>query len=208
MKSSASTVDAKRRTLRDFLREKLVGASWAELLWSQFELFVFWLVGGIPGLPGFALRSLIYKALFARLEGFCWIQPGVKIARAKRLTVGRHFACNSGSYIGASGGVAIGDYVLIGPNVTITSAIHPIDGPLPVFVRPVIPKAVTIEDDVWIAAGAAILPGVTLRKGTVVGANSVVTRDTEEYGVYVGAPAKLIRSRIGVEGDLEVLPPL
>jgi maltose O-acetyltransferase len=58
-----------------------------------------------------------------------------------------------------------------------------------------VPKAIIIEDDVWIGAGAVIMPGVTLRRGTVVGANSVVTKDTEEYAVVVGAPARKIRSR-------------
>ena len=75
---------------------------------------------------------------------------------------------------------------------------HPIEGRMPpVFARPVIPKAIVIEDDVWIGAGAVIMPGTTLRRGTVVGANAVVTRDTEEYSVVVGAPAKKIRTRDG-----------
>jgi len=64
----------------------------------------------------------------------------------------------------------------------------------PVFARPGIPKAIVIEDDVWIGAGAVIMPGVTLRRGTVVGANAVVTKDTEEYWVVAGVPARKIRS--------------
>lgn len=180
----------------DFLRKKLVSLSLPELIFTQFESFLFWLVGGLPGIPGFALRYAACRLLFRELGGFCWIQPRVTIVRSNRLTVGKHFGCNTGTFIGASGGIAIGDYVLIGSNVTISSAAHPIDGRLPpVFARPVVPEPVRIEDDVWIGAGASILPGVTLRKGTVIGANSVVNRDTEEYGVYVGAPARKIRSR-------------
>ncbi|MFX5587290.1 DapH/DapD/GlmU-related protein, partial [Acinetobacter baumannii] len=74
-----------------------------------------------------------------------------------------------------------GSYVLIGSNVTISSGQHPIEGELPpVFARQSIPKKIVIGDDVWIGAGAVIMPGVTIARGTVIGANAVVTRDTEE----------------------------
>lgn len=180
----------------DLLRKKLPGIGWGEIVRSQIEALVFWLAGGLPGVPGFAIRSAVYRLLFKKLDGWCWIQPGVTIIRASRLSVGKNFGCNTGTYIGATAGVTIGDYVLIGPNVTITSGMHPIDGLQPRIVeRPVVHKPVVIEDDVWIGSGAAIMPGVTLRKGSVIGANSVVNRDTEAYGVYVGAPARKIRSR-------------
>jgi acetyltransferase-like isoleucine patch superfamily enzyme len=65
----------------------------------------------------------------------------------------------------------------------------------PVFARPAVPLPIVIEDDVWIGAGAVIMPGIRLRRGTVVGANAVVTRDTEEYSVMIGVPARKIRTR-------------
>ena len=86
--------------------------------------------------------------------------------------------------------------MLIGSNVTISSGQHPIDGDTPpVFHRQSVPRPIVIGDDVWIGAGAVIVPGVTLANGTVVGANAVVTKDTQPYGVYVGAPARYIRRR-------------
>jgi acetyltransferase-like isoleucine patch superfamily enzyme len=182
--------------LFEFLQKKIRHMSFGELLFSQAEAFAFWLVGGLPGAPGFALRWFAYRILFARLGGFCWVQPGVTIVQSNRLSVGKHFGCNSGTYINAIGRITMGDYVLLGSNVTISSGMHPIDGAFPpIFARPVVPQPIAIEDDVWIAAGAVILPGVTLRRGTVIGANAVVSSDTEEYGVYVGAPAKKSRSR-------------
>ena len=54
---------------------------------------------------------------------------------------------------------------------------------------------IVIEDDVWIGAGVKILDGVIIRKGCVIGANTVVNKSTEQYGIYVGAPARLIRKR-------------
>lgn len=185
----------------EFLRGKLADVTLADILFAQVESLIFWLFGSIPGILGFALRAFVYKLLFKRLDGFCWIQPGVVIAQSNRLSIGKHFGCNSGTYINAVGGITMGDYVLLGSNVTISSGIHSIDGRFPpVYARPSIPKAIAIGDDVWIGAGAVILPGVTLRTGTVIGANSVVTRDTEEYGVYAGAPARKIRSRLAELG--------
>lgn len=180
-----------------FLREKLAGVRFGDLVFSQAEAIAFWLVGGLPGAIGFAARTFVYKMFFARLDGFAWVQHGVTIVQADRLRVGRDFGCNSGTYINAIGGITMGDYVLIGSNVTISSGKHPIEGARPhVFQRPVEPLPIVIEDGVWIAAGAVIMPGVTLREGSVVGANAVVTKDTEAYGVYVGAPARKVRSRL------------
>lgn len=167
-----------------------------ELVFLEFEAIVFWLFRGLPGTFGFGLRWLIYKMFFKRLAGFCWIQPGVTIVQSNRLIVGKHFGCNTGSYINAVGGIIMGDYVLLGSNVTISSGIHPIQGESPpIYARQTIPSAIHIEDDVWIAAGAVIVPGVTLRKGSVIGANSVVTKDTEAYSINAGAPARKIGSR-------------
>lgn len=179
-----------------FLRGKIGHLRPRDLIFSQVEAIVVWLVGGLPGVPGFAVRSLVYRMLFRRLSGFAWIQPRVTFVQSDRLTVGSHFGINSGSYVNAIGGVTIGNYVLIGSNVTISSGQHPIEGmEPPVFARPAIPKPIVIEDDVWIGAGAVIMPGIILRKGTVIGANAVVTKDTPAYAVMVGAPAKMIRSR-------------
>ena len=179
-----------------FLQGKVGHLKLSEILRSQWEAFALWLFDGIPGVPGFALRTVIYKLLFKRLGGFVWVQPRVTFVQTDRLEIGAHFGANSGTYINAVGGIKIGNYVLIGSNVTISSGQHPIEGKYPpVFSRPCIPKPIIIEDDVWVGAGAVIMPGVTLRKGTVVGANAVVTRTTEEYSVVVGAPAKTIRHR-------------
>jgi maltose O-acetyltransferase len=180
-----------------FLREKIGHLSFGELLYSQFEALVLWIVGGIPGVPGFAMRTLACKVLFRELRGFAWIQPGVTFVQTNRIRVGSHFGVNTGSYINGVGGITMGNYVLLGSNVTISSGLHEIDGQEPpIFARPTTPKAIAIEDDVWIGAGAVIMPGVTLRRGTVVGANSVVTKDTEAYAVVAGVPARKLRSRI------------
>ena len=54
---------------------------------------------------------------------------------------------------------------------------------------------VIIKDDVWIGANVVILPGVTVSKGAIIGAGSVVTKDVPEYAIVIGSPARVIRYR-------------
>ena len=90
------------------------------------------------------------------------------------------------------GHIYVGDYVMIGPNVTIATASHPLETDLR---RQGLQsnKDVHIEENVWIGAGAIILPGVTIGKNSVIGAGSVVTKDIPENVVAVGNPCRVIR---------------
>ncbi len=113
-----------------------------------------------------------------------------------RLSVGRNFVVNSNTYINAVGGITIGDNVLLGVNVVISSGVHNYsDRSTPVTLQPITPKQIIIEDDVWIGANVVIMPGITLRKGTVVGAGAVVTHSTDPYSVMAGVPARKIKER-------------
>jgi acetyltransferase-like isoleucine patch superfamily enzyme len=179
-----------------FLKEKAKGYSLGTMLRLEFESLFFGIFSLVPTTGGVILRALVSKVFFKRCAGFAWIQPRVTIVHADRITMGNNFGVNSGSYINGVGGIEFGSYVLIGSNVTISSGQHPIEGELPpVFARQSIPKKIVIGDDVWIGAGAVIMPGVTIARGTVIGANAVVTKDTEEYAVMVGAPARMLRKR-------------
>lgn len=162
----------------------------------EFESLISGFLSLVPTIFGVFLRAIASKLLFGRLDGFPWIQSRVTIVHADRIVSGTHLGINSGTYINGVGGIRFGNNVLIGNNVTISSGQHPIEGRFPsIFSRLVIPKEIAINDDVWIGAGAVIMPGITLAKGSVIGANAVVTKDTEEYSVYVGVPARKIRSR-------------
>jgi len=56
-------------------------------------------------------------------------------------------------------------------------------------------QALVIEDDVWIGLGSIVLSGVTIKRGSIIAAGSVVTRNVEPYSIYAGNPAKKIRDR-------------
>ena len=96
--------------------------------------------------------------------------------------------------------ISIGDGTLIGPNVTIATAIHPED--------PKIRKTgyqynlpVTIGKNVWVGSGAIILPGVKIGDDSIVGAGSVVTKDIPNGVVAVGNPCRVLRQVRKDEAD-------
>jgi maltose O-acetyltransferase len=86
--------------------------------------------------------------------------------------------------------VAIGDRSQIGPGVQILAADHPRDAAARAtgleFGRPV-----RIGSDVWVGAGAIILPGVSVGDGALIGAGSVVTHDVPPGATAFGNPARL-----------------
>lgn len=116
-------------------------------------------------------------------------------------------AIGSGTYVGpysvlfGMGEIMIGRDVMISPHVTITSVEHPIDDvSRPMYAQPRIYRPVRIDDDVYIGSGAVVTPGVTIGRGAVIGAGAVVTRDVPPYGVALGVPARVVRSRDGTQG--------
>ena len=108
------------------------------------------------------------------------------------ITVGRNVFVNQNCTFYDLGGLAIGDDVMVGPNVSIITSGHPME---PSQRRAcVIAKPIVIERNVWIAAGATIIGGVTVGENSVVAAGSVVTRDVPPNALAGGNPARVIRS--------------
>lgn len=112
------------------------------------------------------------------------------------LTMGNNSNIGPYNYIGCSGKITIGNNVLLAPRVSIYAENHVFDHP-EILIRDqgVEKKEVIIEDDCWIAANSILLAGVTIGRGSVVAAGSVVTENVPPYSVVAGVPAKWIKSR-------------
>jgi acetyltransferase-like isoleucine patch superfamily enzyme len=96
----------------------------------------------------------------------------------------------------ASGQITIGNNVRIAPFVQIIAANHEFgDTSRPICQQGLTYKAITIEDDVWVAGRVIIMAGVTIGTGSVVAAGAVVTRDVPAWSVVGGVPAKVLKSR-------------
>ena len=149
-----------------------------------------------------ALNRLTYndaeeiRALFSQLigqkvdESFLLIPP-FYTAGGDEIRVGRNVFVNQNCTFYDLGGLDIADDVMIGPNVSIITASHPLE---PSQRRAAtIGKPIVIERNVWIAAGATIIGGLTVGENSVVAAGSVVTRDVPPNTLVGGNPARVIR---------------
>jgi acetyltransferase-like isoleucine patch superfamily enzyme len=86
---------------------------------------------------------------------------------------------------------------MISPRVSIYAENHNFQNPDVIMKdQGVTRQKVTIEDDCWIASNSIILAGVTVGKGSVIGAGSVVTKDVPAFSIVAGNPAKIIKSRL------------
>lgn len=124
----------------------------------------------------------------------------------REIIIGDHCFIGPGTRIWSSKKITIGNKVLIAHNVNIhDQSSHPLDSTerhedyKKIFDQGLQPdmnineKEVVINDDAWIGFNATILKGVTIGKGAIIGANTVITDDVPDYAVIVGNPAVIIR---------------
>ena len=109
----------------------------------------------------------------------------------KNLHLGKNIVINSGCSFQDQGGIYIGDGTIIERNVIFTTLNHDLN---PKSRGDMWPKPIHIGKNVWIGAGAIILPGVNIGDNSVIAAGSVVTKNVPENSVYGGNPAKLIKN--------------
>ena len=138
-------------------------------------------------------KELYMKEVFAECGENCYIElPFHANWGGHNVHFGSGIYANSNLTLVDDGHIYIGDKVMIGPNVTIATANHPIDPGLRARGLQY-NKDVYIGENVWIGAGAIIVPGVHIGKNTVIGAGSVVTKDIPENVVAVGNPCRMLR---------------
>lgn len=142
-----------------------------------------------------SIRLYLCKKIFNKCGKNVNVEHGVFFGSGKEISIGN----NSGIGINAriSGPLEIGDNVMMGPDVMIYTSNHNFsDINIPMIQQGSSEKEkVVIEDDVWIGARAIILKGVHIKKGAIIGAGAVVTKNVGEYEIVGGNPAKLIRKR-------------
>lgn len=123
------------------------------------------------------------------------------VDESKVLRIGKNVQINDYVHISALSNVTIGENVLIASKVFISDLNHGSYGTDDIHDSPDTPpndrklyaKPVIIEDNVWLGEFVSVLSGVTIGKGTIVGANSVVSRSLPPYVIAVGTPAKPVK---------------
>ena len=135
------------------------------------------------------------RALFSQLigkpvdESFTLFPPFTTDC-GKNLSLGKEVFLNAGCRFQDQGGITIGNGVLIGHNVVLSTLNH---DPAPARRDWLHPAPIVIGDRVWIGSNATVLPGVTIGDGAIVAAGAVVTKDVAPNTVVAGVPARLLR---------------
>ncbi|KRN41642.1 sugar O-acetyltransferase [Lactobacillus acetotolerans] len=136
------------------------------------------------------INSLVGQIINQKISDSTTICTPFNIDFGPRLKIGEHDYINQNCQFVDIGGITIKDNVWLAPNVTIASVNHSLN---PKHRDHVFFEQVIINDDVWIGAGAIIVPGVTIGKGSVIAAGAVVTKDVAPYTLVGGVPAKEIK---------------
>ena len=132
--------------------------------------------------------SLMRELFYNQIGDNSIVYNQLTVVCPKNVKIGKNVTVMNGALMMSAGGITIEDNVLIAANVQLISNNHdPYD-------RYVITcKPILIKEGALIGAGATILPGVTIGKYAIIGANSVVSRDIPDFGVAIGTPAKVIK---------------
>lgn len=187
-------------------------------IFKEFESIILFIFSFIPGILGFKLRGVLYK-LYFKSRNYVNISQNCKFISHKsiffgknvvigerafftadggEITVGSNTSFNVNSHINASVGgiINIGNDCLIGPNVVMRTADHVFSNPkINIREQGHVIKNIIIFDDVWLGSNVIIVGGVSIGKGSVIGAGAVVTKNIPPYSVAVGVPAVVIKHR-------------
>ncbi len=156
---------------------------------TEFVNLIMRIVGFIPS---HHIRRFFYRLAGVKIGKGSAIHMGACFYDPKNIVIGQDTIIGEGAVLDGRDRLIIGNHVDIASQVMIYNAEHNVQDPAFKAVK----SPVTIEDYVFIGPRAIILPGVKIKKGAVVGAGAVVTKDIEEFTIVGGVPAKLIKERI------------
>ncbi len=136
-------------------------------------------------------RRRILRELFGAGGDTVWMQPPFHCDYGANIHLGERVFFNFNCVVLDVCPVRIGDFTLFGPGAQVLTPLHPMNAEL--RRKEEYGAPITIGSDVWVGAGALILPGVTIGDRAVIGAGSVVTRDVPAGVFAAGNPCRVIR---------------
>lgn len=138
-------------------------------------------------------RQALLKQMLSECGEGCYLEPPFRANWGGRhLFLKNNVYANFGLTLVDDANIYVGNNVMFGPNVVLTTANHPIDRTLRIRGYQYA-KDIVIEDNVWIGANVVVLPGVRISEGSVIGAGSVVSRDIPAGVVAMGIPCRVLR---------------
>ena len=131
------------------------------------------------------------------IDDGCMIEGDCRFVAAREglIKIGKGSGIATGALINGGGNVFIGQNCILGARIAINASEHLTKKDKPIIQQGYTHRDVTIEDDCFFGANVVINKGAHIKKGSVVGAMSLVTKSTEEYSINVGIPSKKIGER-------------
>ena len=144
---------------------------------------------------GNQIRRYLCKRIFKKCGSKVMIHRGANFGIGINIEIGDYSDIGVNAVIPSD--TIIGNYVLMAPNCYIFASNHNFENiNIPIKMQGSSKKRQTIiDDDVWIGQNVTMTPGRHIKKGTIIGACCVLTKDYPEYSIIGGNPSKLIRSR-------------
>lgn len=143
-------------------------------------------------LPSNSFKVFLLRLFGAKIGHGVTIKPGVNVKYPWHLTIGNHSWIGENVWIDCLVAITIGDNVCISQGAVLLTGSH--DYKKTTF--NLITASVTLEDGVWIGAGAMINLGITAASHAVLTSGSVATKNLDAYSIYQGNPATKVRDRI------------
>jgi len=167
-----------------------------ETWWKLRDEASFLLLEVVCGLPtgaGDWLRYQVLRRVLGHLGEATVLKRGLLLLNPEKIFIGSNCDLSRRVFITGGGGVRIGNWVGIGPDAKIWSVNHRFEDPdQPWLLQGWEHKEVVIEDDVWVGAAVFVMPGVTIGKGAIISACSVVSKSIPPYAIVAGNPGRVI----------------
>jgi putative colanic acid biosynthesis acetyltransferase WcaF len=136
-------------------------------------------------------RRWLLRLFGAKIGAHVLIRPGVRVTYPWKLKIGDYVWVGDRTELYTLAPIEIGSHVSISQDVAIVTGSHDFrKTTFDIFAEPI-----KIEDECWLCAGSFIHQGVTVARGSVVGARAVVQRSTEPYSINAGAPSRAVGTR-------------
>jgi maltose O-acetyltransferase len=145
------------------------------------------------GLPGDEQSRQVLCQLLGALGEGSEILPRFQCDYGTQIVIGAGCFINYDAIFLDCAAITIGDNVSIGPRAQLVTALHPVDDYEARRAGWESAAPIVIGDNVWLAAGVIVCPGVTIGDNTVIGAGSVVTKDVPARVLAAGNPCRVIR---------------
>lgn len=169
---------------------------WKRIYWKyqwSIKIAIFKLSARAPGKLGDKIRQRTFGSVLKNLGTNVVLQHGIRLVCPESISIGSNCNFARNVFITGGGGVTIGDWVGIGPDAKIWSINHRFSNPdQPWLLQGHELKPVVIEDDVWLGANVFVAPGVTIGRGAIISACSVVNKNVPPFALFSGNPGRVV----------------